>query len=342
MRTAIFFKYGTVIQLFMKKVDISIIIVNFNTFDLTCTCIDSIYSSQTNYTYEIILVDNASTERVAADFCEKYPDLILISSTYNCGFGRANNLGMERAKGDYIWLINSDTEVTEHVLERGMIVLKEQNADLYSCAQVLEDGSPCFYKKSSFSLGHSLQTVIYNLPLYHLAFFSKKRTDQVAVDQIIEAETVSGAFMLFRRAIFDETKGFDPDFFLYSEETEWCYNRIRKQYKIIYDPHNLFIHKQGGSSANQDMQVQEYISSSLGYYKEGYGIYLVYLFLQYWVSLPMNVFFYLISKKEYKKSYSQNLKILIKGFKYLLFDIPRFSNKFGARKKFLVVKEIKT
>jgi GT2 family glycosyltransferase len=326
----------------MKKIDLSIVIVNYNTYNLTCTCINTIIASETAYNYEIILVDNASTDVKPITFKEKYPAIVLVESATNQGFGRANNLGMEEAKGNYILLLNSDTEIKKDTLERGIAVLKEQKADLYSCAQVLGDGTPFFYKKSSFDLGHSLQTVLYNLPLYHLSFFSKKRTDQVALDQITEVQTVSGAFMLFDRAIFDETKGFDPDFFLYSEETEWCYNRIRKQYKMIYDPENLFIHKQGGSSQNQNMQVQEYISSSLGYYKEGYGIYLVYLFLQYGISLPMNLLFYLISKKQYKKAYLQNLKILIKGLKYVLFDIPRFSNKFGARKKFLVVKEIKS
>jgi GT2 family glycosyltransferase len=326
----------------MEKVDISIVIVNYNTFNLTCTCIDSIYLSETSCSYEIILVDNASTDNRNLEFIGKYPNIFFIQNNENKGFGIANNIGMERSNADYILLLNSDTEIKKDTLERGIAVLKEQKADLYSCAQVLGDGTPFFYKKSSFHLGHSLQTVLYNLPLYHLSFFSKKRTDQVAVDQITEVQTVSGAFMLFDRVIFDETKGFDPDFFLYSEETEWCYNRIRKQYKIIYDPDNLFIHKQGGSSQNRDMQVQEYISSSLGYYKEGYGIYLVYLFLQYGISLPMNLLFYFISKKQYKKAYLQNLKILIKGLKYVLFDIPRFSNKFGARKKFLVVKEIRS
>lgn len=323
----------------MKKVDISIVIVNFNTFDLTCTCIDSIYLSQTNYSYEIILVDNASTDRKATDFCEKYPDLILISSKENCGFGRANNLGMKQAQGAYIWLINSDTEVTENVLEKGMTTLLEHKADLYSCAQVLTDGSPLFFKKNSFYLGHSLKAIWYSLPLFHVAYFNRKFVDQSTVNEVIEANTISGAFMLFRRKVFDETQGFDPDFFLYSEETEWCYNRIRKSFKIIYDPFNSFIHKQG-SSSNQDMSVQEYISSSLGYYKRGYGVYFIYLLLQYLIALPMNIGFYLISKKAYKKAYADKVKVLLNGWRYLALDIPRFSNKFGARKRFLVIRQI--
>ena len=150
----------------MQQLDLSIIIVNYNTFDLTATCIDSIYTSKTTHTYEIILVDNASTERNPLDFCQKYPKLILIQNKENQGFGRANNTGMEKARGEHILLLNSDTELSETVLEKALTTLKKEQADLYSCAQFLEDGSPFIYKKNSFYLGLSLRTVIYGLPLF--------------------------------------------------------------------------------------------------------------------------------------------------------------------------------
>ncbi len=324
----------------MQQLDLSIIIVNYNTFDLTATCIDSIYTSKTTHTYEIILVDNASTERNPLDFCQKYPKLILIQNKENQGFGRANNTGMEKAKGEHILLLNSDTELSETVLEKALTTLKKEQADLYSCAQFLEDGSPFIYKKNSFYLGLSLRTVIYGLPLFHLAYFYSKFIKDEPVKELIPVKTVSGAFMLLRKAVYEETQGFDPDFFLYAEETEWCYNRIRKKFKLIYDPSNSFIHKQGGS-ANQNMSLQQYVSTSLGYYKMGYGIYLIYLLLQYLVALPLNLVFFLISKKKYKAAYSNRMKILIKGCRYLLLDIPRWPNKFGARKFFLKVDNLK-
>lgn len=324
----------------MDHVDLSIIVINFNTFELTCTCLEHLFQSETNYSYEVILVDNASTDRPATDFLLRFPKLVLIVNDKNIGFGQANNVGMERAAGDYLWLLNSDTEVAPTVLERAMTTLLAEQADLYSCAQVLGDGTPIFYKKASFSLGHSLRTIWYSLPFYDWAYFSRRRTDLEPVEQLIEAETVSGAFMLMRRQVYETTRGFDPDFFLYSEETEWCYNRIRKDYKIIYDPHNVFVHKQGSSSAKQDMRLQEFISKSLGYYKEGYGKYVLYLLLQYGVALPMNLFFYAIAKPHYKQAYRDAAQILWRGGRYLLGDIPRYANRYGARDKFLVIKEI--
>jgi GT2 family glycosyltransferase len=181
-------------------------------------------ASNTNYTYEVILVDNASTDTVPSNFKEKYPALVLIESSVNQGFGRANNMGMAVAKGKYILLLNSDTEIGNDVLERAINVLREQGADLYSCAQTLADGTTLFNQKNSFDLGHSLKTVWYSLPIFHLARFQKPNP---IVEEIIEAQTISGAFMLMKREVYEKTKGFDPDFFLYSEETEWCYNRIR-------------------------------------------------------------------------------------------------------------------
>ncbi len=323
----------------MSQVDLSIVIVNFNTFELTCACIDSIRLSQTKYGYEIILVDNASTECKATAFLDNYPDLILIENEQNEGFGRANNRGMKRANGAYFLLLNSDTEVGEQVLEKAMNGLLEHQADLYSCAQELANGSPLFYRQKSFDWGHSLKAVWYGLPLFDRAYFRQRYIDQSEVTAVIEAKTISGAFMLLRRQVFETTKGFDPDFFLYSEETEWCYNRIQPFFKIIYDPFNSFVHKQGASS-NQDMSLQQYVSSSLGYYKRGYGVYVVYLLLQYLIALPMNGVFYCLTKKAYKKAYADKANVLLQGCWYLLFDIPRFSNKFGARKKFLVIRQI--
>jgi len=320
----------------MKKVDLSIVIINYNTFELTCKCIDTILASKTTYSYEIVLVDNASKDVPPIKFKEKYPDLVLIESAVNEGFGRANNLGMEAAQGDYFLLLNSDTEVKEDTLQRSLTILQEEKADLYSCAQILADGTPFFCRYNTFQ-GQPLRKIWYSLPIFHLARF---QIDNPVVKDISTVKTVSGAFMLLKRAVYTTTKGFDPDFFLYSEETEWCYNRIRKQYKMIYDPHNVFIHKQG-ASGNHHMSLQEFVSVGLSYYKQGYSRYLIYLLLQYGLAAPANMLFALISKKTYKKAYKDQVRLLAKALPYLFYRIPRFSNKFGARKEFLMIDELK-
>ena len=316
--------------------NLSIIIVNYNTFEDTCACIDSIYNSTISEPYEIILVDNASTETTPCSFEEKYPEISLIKSQTNEGFGRANNKGMSLALGNYYLLLNSDTEVSNNNIQRSLDTLTQEKADLYSCAQYLINGTPFFYEYNSLYFGNYLKGIWYNMPFFHLSFLRPQRLTSCTVTDIIEVNTVSGAYMLLNKKVYLETKGFDPDFFLYSEETEWCYNRIREKFKIIYDPTNSFLHKTGGRFSS-NMAIQQYLSKSLGVYKRGYSTYIIYLALTYLIDLPNNLIFYLISKKAYKAHYLDQAKKIIKATKYLLYDIPMYSNKFGRRTKSLIL-----
>lgn len=322
------------------RVTLSIIIVNYNTCDITSACIESIYSSLISVPFEIILVDNASSEKTNSLFQDKFPHLQIIKNEQNVGFGRANNQGMNAANGELLLLLNSDTEVHNNTIQRSIDTLKQHNAGLYSCAQFLANGEPFFHEKKSFQIGLSLKKILHKLPLFHIQYFRKLIEQPSEISNIIEVNTVSGAYMLLKKEVFLETGGFDPDYFLYSEETEWCYNRIRNNFKMIYDPKNSFLHKQG-SSNNINMKLQQFISNSMGYYKRGYLIYLVYLFLIYGLLLTSNFIFYLFSKKQYKSTYYDECTFLINSLKYLLFDIPKYRNKFGARESFLLVNELK-
>lgn len=93
------------------------IIINYNTFSLTCKCIESILKYTQQVSYEIILVDNGSTECDADKFLELFPQITLIKSAENVGFAKGNNLGLQYAKGKYILLLNSDIELTENSIE---------------------------------------------------------------------------------------------------------------------------------------------------------------------------------------------------------------------------------
>src|ERR1700722_7652798 len=95
---------------------VSIIIINYNTFELTKNCIESV-RFKTTIPYEIILVDNNSTERPADEFKNLFPDIKLVKSKVNCGFSKGNNLGIEVAQGDYILLLNSDTILLNNAID---------------------------------------------------------------------------------------------------------------------------------------------------------------------------------------------------------------------------------
>src|SRR5689334_20904410 len=122
--------------------DASVVIINYNTFDLTSNCIRSVIQYTTGGSYEIILVDNASTERDARDFLKEFPQLRLIKSEVNGGFAHGNNLGVEIAKGEYILLLNSDTVLREDSIFKCLNFMKEgQNIGVAGCRMIFPGGS---------------------------------------------------------------------------------------------------------------------------------------------------------------------------------------------------------
>src|SRR5260370_12846543 len=98
--------------------NLSIIIVNYNTFDITCNCLASIFNSKTSLSFEVILVDNNSKDKDPNFFSQRFPKLKLIVNESNLGFGQGNNEGMKIAKGNFFLLINSDTTVCEDTIEK--------------------------------------------------------------------------------------------------------------------------------------------------------------------------------------------------------------------------------
>ena len=101
---------------------VSIVIINYNTFQLTCQCIQSVIDLTGQVTYEIILVDNASSECDASLFKEKFPSITLVKNPDNSGFAKGNNLGIQHALGDIILLLNSDTYLTEDAVSKSELI----------------------------------------------------------------------------------------------------------------------------------------------------------------------------------------------------------------------------
>ncbi|MBK7345375.1 MAG: glycosyltransferase [Chitinophagaceae bacterium] len=120
---------------------VSIIVINFNTFEITCNCIRSVIDNAINFTYEIILVDNFSTECNPAMFKEKFPSVKLITNKSNSGFAEGNNLGISNASGTYILLLNSDTFLTENSIKKCLAVFnKNKDIAVLGCRMVYPNG----------------------------------------------------------------------------------------------------------------------------------------------------------------------------------------------------------
>lgn len=269
---------------------LSIIIINYNTFTLTCKCIESILQYTQGVKYEIVLVDNASTECDADKFLELFPQVILIKSTENVGFAKGNNLGLQYAKGEYILLLNSDTELLENSIFKAINYFQKDKAiGVLSTALIYPDGTlqPVANRFPAISLEL--------IELLRIQKFLPKSYREKALlgfffpqNKTTEADWVWGAFFLTKRSIIEQfpNQKFPDDFFMYYEDVQWCYFIKKKLgYKIIYFPETSVLHYGSASSPQVDEKTLTKLEQNLQHEKifllANYGK--LYLKVLYWL-----------------------------------------------------------
>lgn len=206
---------------------ISVVIINYNTFDITCNSIRSVIAHTNNAAYEIILVDNASTKDDPDAFLELFPNITLVKSKENGGFAKGNNLGIQHAKGDIILLLNSDTIVTDDSISTAAVLLQEHPNYVLSTKLTYEDGT---YQKNARKF-RSIRNELLDIVRPALYLLPYKQRAQLMLNQYFkgdfdtECDWVSGAFMMFYKkhiSLLPEQK-LDERFFMYGEDHLWCY-----------------------------------------------------------------------------------------------------------------------
>ena len=217
-------------------IDISIIIVNYNTPDLTENCINSIVSQTKDINYEIIVVDNASTDNsktiLSADKRIKF-----ISSPRNGGFGYGNNLGMKVAKGKFFMLLNSDTLLKNNAL-LAFYKFASQNGDKYIYGCYLKDSNGIY--TNSFHFFPAFTILQFLKRLIHKPSQTPDYTNK-------EVECICGANMFFSKRAYEESGGFDEKIFLYGEEGELQYRLKQLGYNCFIINTPQIIHLEGRS-----------------------------------------------------------------------------------------------
>jgi GT2 family glycosyltransferase len=336
---------------------LSIIIINYNTFQLTLNCIRSIVET-TEIEYEILLIDNNSKECNPQLFLDFFPLLRLMELKENVGFARANNIGMKNAKGDYILLLNSDTIVQRNTINETVGFLKEnKSVDIIGCKSVLENGITQktvyeYYDETSlipslkylFKHNTIIQTLLGQVAKRRKSSTSRKkmvaRGEDKACDENYQHEKkrigfLMGVFLLFKRSVYENTKGFDPDFFMYHEEKEWFLNRLRN-YNIMYYPKASIIHYHGKSDVYNKMNLQHHVSDYLFWYKMGYAQFSFFI-LYNLIEIPSRILLGTITMDRF---HFKNLAVILKSLSYIG-DIIRYPNKYGSRKEMLKIKYLK-
>lgn len=238
------------------KVDISIVIVNYNVKEFIAQLFDSIYKSIGNISYEIILVDNNSVDNSFNYLSTKFPEVKYISNSSNVGFGKANNQAFKIAKGKYTFILNPDTLVQENTL----VSLKhflDSNIDYgaIGCKLLNPDGS--FAPESRRQEPNPISALGQTIGLTKL-FPNNKRwagyyMNWLSEDTFTEVEVLSGACMFFRTSVLKELDGFDEQFFMYGEDIDLSKRTRDLGYKIGYLPSTSIIHYKGESTKKDNI-----------------------------------------------------------------------------------------
>ena len=224
--------------------DISIIIVNWNTRDLLHTCLESINKTISGIEYEIIVVDNGSQDNSVAMMQEKYPHVKVIQNAENRGFGAANNQALRNMQGRFALLLNSDTILTDNAVYELFVFMEARPDAAMACGQLLNaDGS----KQNSIASFPSFLTLITNVPLLEYLFPRRYPSKRYHYDEPIEIDSAIGACLLVRKKAIDEVGMFDERYFFFFEETDWAYRMKKAGWKIYHVPTAFLYHLQGQS-----------------------------------------------------------------------------------------------
>lgn len=233
--------------------DLSIIIINYKSAQHVLNCIESIYKETNAHSFEIIVVDNNSEDNSETLITTAYAEVKWIQSGYNAGFARANNIGIKVAKGEFILILNADTIILDSALDKTIDLFKRK-ADAVACGvQLLNPDGTHQISGAYFKLG-GLNVL---LPLPYLGNFIRylgykfktkiPSVTEVAAEQ--DVDWIVGAFIMVKKEVLERSGLFDEDFFMYSEEIEWC-SRLRKQGKLYLFANPKVIHIGGGTSGD--------------------------------------------------------------------------------------------
>lgn len=241
--------------------DVSVCIVNWNTEELIINCITSLQKKTSGVSYEIIIVDNNSSDGSVEMVRQRFPYCKLIASNKNNGFSKGNNLGFREANGKYILFLNPDTILSTNAL-LGMFQFMESSPETgaVGCKLLNQDGSIQFTCARTFP---TLRNQFCYMMLLNRIFPRSKIFSTIEMGYWNHKDSryidcVSGACLFARKLIIEEMKGFDERIFMYAEEVDLCYRIIKKGWKIYYLATEEIYHLEGQSSKKR---AQKYFST---------------------------------------------------------------------------------
>ncbi len=230
---------------------LSILIISYNTREMTLACVRSIFAQAEGDNFEVIVLDNASTDGSADALEGEFGERVhLIRSPVNLGFASGNNAAASHASGEYLLLLNPDTVVLGHAIDHLIeFAMEHPAAGIWGGRTVFADGSlnpaSCWRRATVWSMAcqaSGLARVFRHWPLFNPEAFGGWKRDNVR-----KVDIVSGCFFLIRRDLWEALDGFDRDFFMYGEEADLCLRAQKRGAKPLVTPRATIVHHGGAS-----------------------------------------------------------------------------------------------
>lgn len=273
-----------------RKVDLSIVIVNYNTGKFIVKCLDFIRRNPPHGSFEIFVVDNNSKDYSVEILKKHYPEVKLIENSSNFGFSYANNQAIVRSRGRYILVLNPDTVVTKGAIDV-MIDFMDKNSDVgVGGAKLLNfDGSiqySCRRFPTVFYVFFGRQSVFTKFLPYNKISREYLMMDE-DYSKNIETDWVFGASMILRREALEEVGIFDEDYFIFVEDTDLCYRMRKKGWKVCYIANAIIYHCLGVT--REHFWKTTLLNHNLGMFKFFKKHYNLNLFIQILLSVGLSL-----------------------------------------------------
>jgi len=286
----------------MKSPLISIIILNWNGKEMTEECLNSLLPQITT-SFEVIVVDNGSTDGSLEYLKKKFPFIKLIKNKENLGYAGGNNLGVKNAKGNYVLILNNDIVLDNNFLKE---ILKHKNkADILGVKNYYYDK-----KNTIWAIGSKLNNWIMKSSLVGNKKEDKGQLDKIKVDYIV------GSAMLINKKVIDKIGFLNAEYFAYCEETEWQIRAKNAGFKTSWIPTAKLWHKVGFSTGGGRTPLSAYyLIRNRAYLIKNFSKHKLISWLFWILEVKLRIFYGLIKNRKYAKTSCLGMMDFFKGVK---------------------------
>lgn len=236
---------------------LSFIILNYNVTDLLRNCISSIEKFVQNIEYEIIVIDNCSPDTSWKKLFSEFPKVTFIENTENEGFAKANNKAVSKARGEYIFLLNPDTEL-EGIYFEEILNFADSKRNFGCLGLRMHDAEGRFLSESKRSVPNAVNS-------FEKLFLNFKKNNtksyyrhDIGEFEIAKVEVLTGANLLVKREVYEQIGGLDERYFMYGEDIDFCYTLLQKGFENWYFGKYSILHIKGESTVKDEIYLERF------------------------------------------------------------------------------------